>query len=62
MPETFAFSVSEQQALETLRSAFQSPINFFDTAAAYGDGESERRIGLALAERGGLPPGCVLAT
>src|SRR3979411_56291 len=28
----------------------------------YGDGESERRIGLALRERGGLPQGFVLAT
>ena len=62
MPDTFAFSVSEQQALETLRAAFQCPINFLDTAAAYGDGESERRIGKALAELGGLPPGYVLAT
>ncbi len=62
MPDTFAFSVSEQQALETLQSAFESPINFLDTAAAYGDGESERRIGLALAARGGLPAGYVLAT
>lgn len=33
-----------------------------DTAANYGGGESERRIGLALAERGGLPSGFVLAT
>jgi D-threo-aldose 1-dehydrogenase len=62
MPDTFAFSVSEQQALETLRAAFQCPINFLDTAAAYGDGESERRIGKVLAELGGLPPGYVLAT
>jgi D-threo-aldose 1-dehydrogenase len=62
MPETFAFSVSEEQALATLRMAFQSPINFLDTAAAYGDGESERRIGVVLAELGGLPAGYVLAT
>ncbi len=32
------------------------------TAASYGDGESERRIGIVLRERGGLPPGFVLAT
>jgi D-threo-aldose 1-dehydrogenase len=62
MPETFAYSVAEEQALATLRAAFSSPINFSDTAAAYGDGESERRIGIVLRELGGLPPGYVLAT
>jgi D-threo-aldose 1-dehydrogenase len=62
MPETFAFSVGEERALETIRSAIHSPINFLDTAASYGDGESERRIGVVLKEIGGLPPGVVLAT
>jgi D-threo-aldose 1-dehydrogenase len=62
MPETFAYSVAEEQALATLRTVFSSPINFSDTAAAYGDGESERRIGIVLRELGGLPPGYVLAT
>jgi D-threo-aldose 1-dehydrogenase len=62
MPETFAYSVSEASALATLRAAFAGPINFIDTAAAYGDGESERRIGLALRELGGLPAGYVLAS
>src|SRR5919201_5333023 len=62
MPETFAYSVPEEQALATIRAVFDGPINFLDTAASYGDGESERRIGLVLRERGGLPPGFVLAT
>lgn len=62
MPETFAFSVSEERALATLRTAFNSPINFLDTAAAYGDGESERRIGVVLKELGGVPAGYVVAT
>jgi D-threo-aldose 1-dehydrogenase len=62
MPETFAYSVAEEQALRTLRAIFDGPIQFLDTAAAYGDGESERRIGVALRQRGGLPPGFVLAT
>ena len=62
MPETFAYSVDEQRALATVRAAFGSPINFADTAANYGDGESERRIGLALRELGGLPAGYVLAS
>jgi len=62
MPEDFGYAVPEAQALATLRLAFRSPINFLDTAAAYGDGESERRIGLVLRELGGLPPGYVLST
>lgn len=62
MPETFAYSVAEDQAIATLTEAFRSPINFLDTAAAYGDGESERRIGVVLRNLGGLPPGFVLAT
>jgi len=62
MPETFGYSVSEDQALTTIRAIFDGPITFVDTAASYGDGESERRIGLVLRERGGLPPGFVLAT
>jgi D-threo-aldose 1-dehydrogenase len=62
MPETFAYSVAEEQALTTIRSIFASPITFVDTAASYGDGESERRIGIVLRELGGLPPGFVLST
>ncbi len=62
MPETFEYSVSKQRAFDTLRAVFESPLNFLDTAASYGDGESERRIGELLEEIGGLPEGCVLAT
>src|SRR5437867_8433183 len=61
MPNVF-YPVPEEQALAVLRAAFHSPINFLDTAAAYGDGESERRIGIVLRELGGLPPEYVLAT
>ena len=62
MPETFEYSVGRERAHETLRAIFGSPINFLDTAASYGDGESERRIGEVLKEMGGLPDGVVLAT
>jgi len=62
MPETFDYSVPTDRALETIRAVFDSPINFIDTAAAYGDGESERRIGMVIKEMGGLPDGFVLAT
>lgn len=62
MPDTFGYEVSRNQAVETLNAIFHSPINFLDTAASYGDGESERRIGLVLREYGGVPEGYVLAT
>src|SRR5437868_6820689 len=62
MPETFSYEVPEERAIATIRAFFAGPINFLDTAASYGDGESERRIGIVLRERGGLPPGFVLAT
>src|SRR5205085_5695340 len=62
MPETFAYSVAEEQALATIRAIFAGPVNFLDTAASYGDGESERRLGIVLRELGGLPPAFVLAS
>src|SRR5437660_3239420 len=62
MPETFGYEVPEERALATIRAFFASPLNFLDTAASYGDGESERRLGIVLREPGGLPPGFVLAT
>jgi D-threo-aldose 1-dehydrogenase len=62
MRETFAYGVDEEPALATIRAVLDSPMAFLDTAASYGDGESERRIGLVLRERGGVPPGVVIAT
>ncbi|NOU67997.1 aldo/keto reductase [Paenibacillus sp. LMG 31461] len=62
MPEIFTFNAPEETALDTIRAAFASSINFLDTAAAYGEGESERRIGKVIKENGGLPSGFVLAT
>ncbi len=62
MPETFGYEVPVDQAVETLHAIFRSPIKFLDTAASYGDGESERRIGLVLHEYGEVPEGYVLAT
>ena len=62
MAETFGYAVNEEQALATIRTIFAGPINFLDTAASYGDGESERRLGIVLRELGGLPQGFVLAS
>ncbi|MGH2531793.1 MAG: aldo/keto reductase [Thermomicrobiales bacterium] len=62
MPETFAYGVTEEDATATVRAALGSPIDYIDTAASYGDGESERRVGLVIRELGGLPAGAVLQT
>ena len=62
MPDVFGFEVPEDRALATVRAVLDSPIGLIDTAAIYGDGESERRIGVVLAERGGVPPGVLICT
>ena len=62
MPRVFPDDVPEERALATIRNVLDGPLNFLDTGASYGQGESERRIGIVLRERGGLPPGFVLAT
>lgn len=62
MEETFLYSVSEADAIATIKAGLTSPLDYIDTAALYGDGESERRIGLALADIDGLPRSSVLQT
>jgi len=62
MPQTFSYEVPEERAIATVRACFAGPFNFLDTAASYGEGESERRLGIVLREFGGLPSGFVLAT
>ena len=62
MPENFGYDVSADRGIATAQRVLDGRINFLDTAAGYSDGESERRIGAALAAAGGLPAGFVLAT
>jgi D-threo-aldose 1-dehydrogenase len=62
MPNTFGYDVPAELAHATVRAALESELNWLDTAAKYGDGESERRIGHVLREMGGLPPGSFLDT
>lgn len=62
MPEIFGYEVPFERAVATVSRMLAGPINFLDTSADYSDGESERRIGAALRDRGGLPDGVVLAT
>jgi D-threo-aldose 1-dehydrogenase len=43
--------VSEDDAVEAVRRAYDGGIRYFDTAPLYGHGRSEERIGKALADR-----------
>lgn len=64
MPSLYGYQVGEERAIATVDAALDHDgINFIDTSNGYGDdGSAERRIGVALRRRGGLPPGTVLAT
>lgn len=42
---------TEDKALEALNWVFSNGINYFDTAHDYGNGESERRLGLFLKDK-----------
>jgi D-threo-aldose 1-dehydrogenase len=61
-PAQYGYEVGEDQAVSTINRVLRGPLNFIDTSNNYGDGESERRIGKAIGEAGGLPEGFVLAT
>jgi myo-inositol catabolism protein IolS len=50
---------AEDDSIETIRAALDEGINFFDTAEAYGDGDSEIILGRALL---GRRPEAVIAT
>lgn len=50
------------QAVATLSRAFTGPINFMESSNEYCEGDSEKWIGRALKDIGGLPAGFVLAT
>lgn len=62
MPDTFGYGVPENGAIATVKAALASPFDYIDTAALYGDGVSEKRVGIALKELGGLPTGAILQT
>jgi D-threo-aldose 1-dehydrogenase len=62
MPDTYGYSVSAEQASETLNRILDEGVCFLDTSRNYGMGRSEERLGAVLRARGGLPKGCVLAT
>lgn len=62
MPDTYGYGVDAERAKATMQAIFDGPVNFIDTSRIYGAGRSEQRIGAAIRERGGLPPGFVIST
>ncbi|MFC9607257.1 aldo/keto reductase [Streptomyces niveus] len=62
MPKNFGYEVSAESGIATARAALTGAVRALDTSAAYSGGESERRIGAALAQIGGLPDGYLLST
>ena len=62
MPDTYGYGVTPDQARATVRTIFDSEVNFLDTSRIYGMGRSEARVGEVIAERGGLPKGFVIST
>lgn len=61
-PEQYGYAVDTATAVSTIRRVLDGPFNFIDTSNEYGGGNSERRIGQAIRENGGLPADFVLAT
>ncbi|MDP9890469.1 aldo/keto reductase [Pseudarthrobacter enclensis] len=61
-PAQYGYEVDEVTAVATIQRVFDGPFTFIDTSNEYGGGASEERIGRAIAERGGIPEGYVVAT
>ncbi|CAN7347134.1 aldo/keto reductase [Arthrobacter sp. LjRoot14] len=61
-PAQYGYEVDEDTAVATIQRVFDGPFTFIDTSNEYGGGASEERIGRAIAERGGIPEGYVVAT
>jgi len=62
IPRLYGRDVSADEGVATARALLDSPIRCLDTSNGYSDGESERRIGTAIAEAGGLPDDFVVMT
>jgi len=59
---TFGTQVDTGLAVECLAAAKDGGVNFFDNAEAYGGGESERIMGMAIAELGWARHSYVIST
>ncbi len=62
MPDLFGRDVSAADAIDLVHRTFDSPVRTIDTANGYSGGESERRIGAAIAQAGELPADMTVIT
>ncbi len=62
MPALFGNDVPERDAIDVVGTALDAGIRTIDTSNGYSDGESERRIALALKEYGPLPEHTLVIT
>jgi D-threo-aldose 1-dehydrogenase len=62
MPENFGHEVSYDEGVALAEYVLTSPVRVLDTANGYSGGESERRIGAAIAQHGGLPDDFLVTT
>lgn len=62
MPRLYGREVSASEATDTVTAVVRSAIRTIDTSNGYSDGESERRIGAAVAAAGGLPADMTVIT
>ena len=62
LPRLYGHDVSSDQGVATVRAVLDSLIRVIDTSNGYSDGESERRIGEALAVSGGVPRDFLVVT
>ena len=53
MPDTYGYDVAAEQARETVRAIFDSPVNCLDTSRNYGFCRSEERVGEVIREQAG---------
>ena len=62
MPDTYGYSVAEEDARATVRAILGSPFPFIDTSRNYGHGRSEERVGAMISQMNGLPRDAILST
>jgi len=62
MPDTYTYEVDERRAVETVKAILTSNAPFIDTSRNYGMGRSEKRMGVAIKELGGVPDNAVIST
>lgn len=62
MPALYGREVTAAEGTDTVTAVLRSDIRTIDTSNGYSDGESERRIGAAIAAFGGLPADMTVIT